>query len=428
MFKVVESHYVRKTEKHQFLPKELCLAEMHSLYTEFCEEKGYEKENFDFYKKFRRRFRLKFMKPKKDECNTCTAFNTKIEVTDAEAAEQQQHLADKEYTRIFREDKKSEASLDEKMVTSAFDLEQVLLAPFGATGAFYYSRLLKNHNLTAAAINNMKTHCFIWNEHEANIGSCEIATSLYKFFEAKAEEGAKVVYLFCDCCGGQNRNRFLILMLLEALKQFNFDSIELMYLVAGHSQNENDNSLPVIEQYTCAQHIFTTNGWEAAIQNSFKKNSCSTTVLMYDDIIKLKSSQVFPEFSHVYQDKCFPEVGKDEKKKKLMWSQIKHLKFVANQADYIFFKYDHADEFRKCLFRQEQHGTRAEKNISRALYSEILGICSQKKEDLMKLCSKGLIPKNHHSFYEALKVNNGTDDVKTAEMQDEEEDVASNGE
>ena len=50
----------------------------------------------------------------------------------------------------------------------------------------------------------MNTYSFLWSEHEAEKGSCELATSVQKFLETK-----KYINLFADGCGGQNQNRMM---------------------------------------------------------------------------------------------------------------------------------------------------------------------------------------------------------------------------
>ena len=83
LFKVVESHYVRKESKYQYLPDKyqylpdtLNISEMLRMYTEWCDEQGINAENYVFYKRvFNEHFDLNFHKPKKDECDKCTSFN-----------------------------------------------------------------------------------------------------------------------------------------------------------------------------------------------------------------------------------------------------------------------------------------------------------------------------------------------------------------
>ena len=123
-------------------------------------------------------------------------YNSLTEKTAGQEKAHEQHLADKKITRKLKEELKAEANSSKITVTAAFDLEQVLLCPFGAIGAFYYSRTLKNHNLTITEIDSMTTYCYLWNEHEGNKGSC--ASAVFRFIGKKAEEGKKVISLFCD--------------------------------------------------------------------------------------------------------------------------------------------------------------------------------------------------------------------------------------
>ena len=75
-FKVVESHYVRKESKYEYLPAELSVAEMYRMYTVWCSNENYALESYDFYfRVFKERFNLKFQKPKKDKCDTCESYN-----------------------------------------------------------------------------------------------------------------------------------------------------------------------------------------------------------------------------------------------------------------------------------------------------------------------------------------------------------------
>ena len=120
------------------------------------------------------------------------------EKTDEAITKHDKHILDKDITRQIKREKKEEANENKDVTTAAFDLEQVLLSPYGPTGAFYYSRRLQNHNLTVTEINTMKTYAYLWNEHEVAKGSCEVATCVLKFLKAKKEEGAMIVYLFCD--------------------------------------------------------------------------------------------------------------------------------------------------------------------------------------------------------------------------------------
>ena len=210
---------------------------MHRLYTEYCDEKKFKVENYDFYKRiFKKRFRLKFQKPEKDICNQSTSYKNSIEKTKESEMKQKRHLEGKIYTRNLKEEQKDEANKNKDVVTAAFYLEQVLLSPHWPTGAFYYSMRLKNHNLTVTEINNMNTYSFLRNENEAEKASCEVATSVLKFLEIKRAEGKQCINLFSDRCGGQNQNRMMFIMLSNAVN-------ELTFLVPGQNENDTAHSL-----------------------------------------------------------------------------------------------------------------------------------------------------------------------------------------
>ena len=385
---------------------------MHRLYIKWCDEKSYSKENFEFYKRvFRRRFDLKFQQLKKDECNQCAAYNALTEKTEAQKLEQSNHLEDKEITRRIKQKLKEEARSNKNVVTAAFDLEQVLLTPFGSTGAFYYSRRLKNHNLTVTEIDSMKTHAYLWNEYEAKKGSCEVASAVRDFIKKVSANGeeSKVANLFSDKCGGQNLNRMVFVMLSNVLIELQLEKIEMIFLVSGHSQNENDNAHSVIEMFSKKRFIYTTSEWEWTIKEAFKKNDCDIKVMMHDDILNFRSAVAFPEYADVLNDKCFI-LDSEGKKKKVMWSSIKQVMFRITEPTKLFFKYDYKEEYQSCVFRIEKATTRNAKPVNQRLYEKPVGIAQRKKDDLMKLCNKHHIPKQHHAFYEAFTITHNKDD------------------
>ena len=49
MYKVIESHYVRKESKYEYLPCDLSIAEMYRMYNEWCLKKNYPEVTILFY-------------------------------------------------------------------------------------------------------------------------------------------------------------------------------------------------------------------------------------------------------------------------------------------------------------------------------------------------------------------------------------------
>lgn len=428
-FNVIESHYVRKDARYEYLPHDLSVAEMYRMYNEWRLTKNYQLESYDFYLRvFKEKFNLKFQSLKKDRCDTCETFRN-LDITnktDEVKKAQANHLKDKDAVREIKEKSKISAQSKTTMIAAAFDLQKVLLTPFGQTGSFFYSRRLANYNFTVTEINNMNTTCYFWSEFECQKGSCEIATSIQKFINNKVSDGFDEFCFFCDRCGGQNNNRMMFIMLSSAMTNNpSIKSITLTYLVSGHSHSENDNAHSLIEQMSRKKTIYTPAEWETIIKCSFKKNVCDVIVLEHKDIIDFKNVDAFPEYKLVFNDKVEEIMSEEQKKNqrmlnenmnlatrkvsKIYWSEIVEIKFISTDPEMFFFKYSYDEIFRCAKFSAPKRELRKKEIESRQMhmrkYTEPSGISQKKKEDLIKLCNKQLIPQRHHAYYKSLPVN-----------------------
>lgn len=130
------------------------------------------------------------------------------------------------------------------MVVCCFDLQAVLITPRGEVSQFYYKRRLASYNFTVYNIKNNQGTCFFWHEGISKSGSNKIGSCLHLFLQNK--EGKDII--FCsDNCGGQNKNKYIISLLIYCVKKFNIHSITLKYLIVGHTQNEGDSMHARIE-------------------------------------------------------------------------------------------------------------------------------------------------------------------------------------
>lgn len=89
------------------------------------------------------------------------------------------------------------------------------------------------------------------------------------------------------------------------------------------------------------------------------------------------------------------------------WLKIKCLKFEKHSPDTIYYRYDHTSEYKRIDIRGK---TRLRKNISvipelKPAYTRSFIISKQKKDDIVNLCRKGLIPEETHYWYETLPVS-----------------------
>ena len=113
----------------------------------------------------------------------------------------------------------------------------------------------------------------VWDETEGGRGSQEVASCICKHLKENAPSHENII-LFSDSCTGQNRNIKLSLMLLKLVQDpaIAVETIDLKFLVSGHSFLPNDPEFGVIEASSKkCQNIFVPEDWFDLIKNATKK-------------------------------------------------------------------------------------------------------------------------------------------------------------
>lgn len=132
-----------------------------------------------------------------------------------------------------------------KSVSYCFDLEQVRYIPHLTVCEIFYKRQLAycfcvtDYKMKQTS----KPFFYCWLETEGKRGSEEIASVLIEYLEEKLptwRPEITAVRLFCDGCGGQNKNRHVIHALTFWLSEAEFRNeklkkIILFFPVRGHS-------------------------------------------------------------------------------------------------------------------------------------------------------------------------------------------------
>ena len=333
---------------------------------------------------------------------------------------------------------------DKTMVTAVFDFQKTLLCPHGESSIFYYSRRLRNYHLTITDVATMETKCLLWNETEGAKGACEVASVVFSYLKQLTSFNVKTVNLFADRCGGQNVNRFVLIMLCYATIVLDIEEINMNFLVTGHSHNLNDTAHKNVETTTSHLKLFTTEMWSTAIQASFVEMPPQVEILDHTYFKDYKSKTTFPMFKKVFNDTNKIEIvkklktdsqvtndtssesetvenGKTKKEKqirrgvvgeKVYWSKIMRLKLRKDQPGVMKFRYAHLadEELTTTLFEVANSKTRRQTDNVEVLktttltplYSSRLPISVEKYDALMKLCQKESIPKHFHSWYKKL--------------------------
>ncbi|KAE8742480.1 hypothetical protein FOCC_FOCC011976 [Frankliniella occidentalis] len=226
---------------------------MHKLYLE-AHSTPEESVSYSTYQRLFKTLKLKFHPRLSDTCSKCVTFVATIKhALEEEKAvlekEYQLHLRKAEKAYELKKEMKSKAQEDETIRVFVFDLEQCLPSPDLNCGTIYYKRQLYTYNLTIYDTTTKLLHCYMWHEGEAMRGANEIASCIFEHVKTAIPPGVTEIYLFSDCCSGQNRNSVVCAMFHVALQVHpTVKTINHVFLVPGHTRMECDAKHAVIER------------------------------------------------------------------------------------------------------------------------------------------------------------------------------------
>lgn len=219
-FPAVESHYTRAKSNRLYLPAHLSISKMH-----FEFEKAFPdlKVTESCYRRiFCNEYNYSFHKPKKDTCITCAQYLNAIDKAPLQDS-YDEHIRIKERAR---EEIKSDKSLAEKnsnLKVYTFDLEAVLKTPCSNVSALYYSRKFASYNNTFYDLATADGYCYLWDETDGERGADEIGSAILQQVNSLDASLINDIIFYCDCCGGQNRNKFIGSLLVHLNKTMTFD-------------------------------------------------------------------------------------------------------------------------------------------------------------------------------------------------------------
>ena len=363
-------------------------ADIHKDYVDKCKEEGFPFGNYTmFYRIFTQEHNLSFFTPKKDQCETCTAFKN----SDDTEKENRRESFDKHHNE--KEMSRKEKALDKtttNSVVAVYDLQAVMQLPKGDVSVFYYKSKLNVLNFTIYDIKTNSCQCFVWDESNGHRGVNELGTCVLHYIKSVIESGKKDIIFYSDNCAGQQKNKFMLALCLYAVNKLDINSITHKYLIKGHTQNEGDSAHSLIERQTKrllkSGPIYVPESFVTAIRTAKKKGDpFNVTELGFEDFLNIK----------LITNEIGPMNMKD-----LKISDIKVIKVTKESPSVVLYKNSYADEFKECTVIKQ---CKMNKDIKlQPCFKEKPGVPKKKKDDLMELCNKNLIPKQHKAFYQAL--------------------------
>ena len=425
-FPTMESHYKRKSSKKAYLSHELNIKRMWDLYTKECERKHTPAVSLAMYRKiFCENYNISFYKPKKDQCSLCTLFERRRQagtIDDSLQHEYDEHQKQKERAREEKTKDKERSKTDKGIYVATFDLQAVLTTPCSLVSELYYSRKLCCYNLTIYSLGDRQVVCHVWDETQCKRGSCEIATCLMKNTLSVCKIGTvKEIVYFSDSCGGQNRNQYVTASLLYTLSQCsNLKAICHKFLVSGHSQMECDSVHSTIERAKKITPVYVPSQWCTLISLARKSQPYLAVPMKYNHVVDFKD----------FVKKHCPNLRISTMGEKINWLQVKWIQVRKESPKSVFVNYsfdpqnfqeinvERTTRKKGRLFKWPE----SEKDLT-LCYDTKLPISMQKKNDLVALCSKEIIPEEFHSYYESLPSSKKETDFVPMESSDEDTDM-----
>ncbi|CAG9817163.1 unnamed protein product [Phaedon cochleariae] len=401
-FPCVPSHYTRANSKRQYLEPHLSVKKMYVDFTESLPEDVKPCSLQTYRNIFNTEYNLGFHHPKKDRCDFCAKYEEYPVGTEKDnmTPEYDAHIIAKNQARLKMLEDSNKSKNDRMFKCFTFDLQQVLLAPYFNVKSFYYKRKLCVYNLTIYDHGAGKGYCYVWDETIAQRGSCDIASCIVQHINTQCSE-AEHISLYSDGCGGQNKNRFVFTALLHTMRKFsNLKSIEITFLVSGHTQMVCDSVHGTIEMAKKGQKIYVPQDWLQVIEKA------KVHGIRYDAVPMNQKS--FIDFKAV-NEKLFDMKlnSKTVDGNKVKWSKIVSCRFEKGSENQLKIKYGYDDE-EYAIVKLGKTATDVE--IAQELpqlYSSILPISLAKKKDLITISNAVTFPDTARQYYQNLEVNRG---------------------
>lgn len=253
-FPVKESHYSSRLTK--YLPSNLNAKTMHDLFLKkYPGLQGTVKYHF-YWNYFRTNFSLGFGRPPQDTCTTCEELNNKIKnpllndtAKRVAVAELMVHLRrSKKFYNSLKDSGVASKAEGSKILGVCFDFMAVFDLPKIPVQDVYYFRQLSVNNF---GIHNMRDDTmtsYVYHEGIARKSPDDVISFLVHYLQTFVPSSVEEIHLFCDNCGGQNKNHALIRTIMALVELKVFKKIKVFFPLRGHSYLPCDRDFGLIKK------------------------------------------------------------------------------------------------------------------------------------------------------------------------------------
>lgn len=122
----------------------------------------------------------------------------------------------------------------------------------------------------------------LYDQTTAGKGSSEVVSMLYRFLVKDRNPGyaSPHVSLHADNCVGQNKNSTVVHFLLWCVATGLLESVEMRFLVTGHTKFSPDGGFGLIKRQYCRANIYTIHQVARAVQDSTVTTQRNTAIIL----------------------------------------------------------------------------------------------------------------------------------------------------
>lgn len=408
----VPSHYCRSQSTRKYLPVDFRnLSFVYRLYSKNRNEKKEKSVSEAVFRKiFQTKFNIGFHLPKKDKCVTCEKFKNTSEDSRTEALQQTQTQHEMEKNAMYKEHSYDQnvPRTDKTVLCCSFDLQAVLATPRSESVLLFYSRKYATYNFTVYESVSRRGQCFVWGEAEGRRGSNEIATCLHRYIlsvdRRKASQVTHIV-MYCDSCGGQNRNRTVLAMLKYTLSLTkNVTQITVKFLLPGHTYMPADSMHATIERFTKRRAVWAPSVWPTIMGLArTDPGPYEVNTMRHTDFLDFMGAA----------GRLIPNQLKDTQQNNIKWQSVRviDIKKGRDEATMRFSFVDGAESSVPLQTPRMRSRNRKGSAVQlKAAYDGRLPVSTAKFNDLKRLCDDGIIPAEYRNEYLSLPTDATTAD------------------
>lgn len=244
-------HYSRAKSEKEYISPDL---NIHRLFKAFLQMHPDSTITYKFYRSvFIKDFpNLCFHRPRVDTCSTCDKLDCQIKanIDSSRMAKTQLEIHHRKAERareMLKHDTIESQDPESTKCCLSMDLQQVMFVPSLTHSDMFYLSQLSCYNLGVHIGDTNEAYMCMWHEGVASRGANEIASCLLHIVNHGLTIKKHLV-IWCDNCGGQNKNRILLFTLIFLVANGIFHTIELKFLVSGHSFMPCDRDFALIEK------------------------------------------------------------------------------------------------------------------------------------------------------------------------------------